>query len=319
MERTIYWSHFKDYRNCPQKYLWNKGWPGIDLGAGPGQPKPKPDEKRTEHHAVMGIAVQAALEWFYNKQIWADPDMRDPGRLRRRLVGQARKEFALALRRADYIDWDRAPSPEDMEQVCINGVLGYMKTMKAHRLLSGDARSEVSTFGFLDKWTRVGGRIDFVIPRGRGEEREIILLDGKNSKHKDKYLDTDQLLYYALCYHASWHEIPDRLGWVYYRYPHDGEEEEGVHWVPFNEGDLRRLKAEIIDARKSMEREVFPAQPAPKHCQFCDYEPVCEARQAQRKANAAKRKASREKKRKELREKIEQGEKKGSLYIFGLD
>ena len=32
--RNIYWSHLKMMRACPQQYLWHKGHPDHDLGAG---------------------------------------------------------------------------------------------------------------------------------------------------------------------------------------------------------------------------------------------------------------------------------------------
>ena len=69
---TIYWSHLKMFEECPQKFLWTKGWEDIELGRGPGKGKKRPEE-RTRHHAVMGIVIQYAIEKMYNDELWRDP------------------------------------------------------------------------------------------------------------------------------------------------------------------------------------------------------------------------------------------------------
>ena len=66
---TLYWTNFRRYEECPQKFLWYCGRPGFDEGGGDGRPKPKP-EKKSEHHAVMGIVIGNVLERFYNDELW---------------------------------------------------------------------------------------------------------------------------------------------------------------------------------------------------------------------------------------------------------
>ena len=38
--KRLYWSHISMVRKCPLRYLWYKGHPDHDLGAGLGKPKP---------------------------------------------------------------------------------------------------------------------------------------------------------------------------------------------------------------------------------------------------------------------------------------
>ena len=54
---TLYWSTLKMYEECPQKFVWSKGWDQYDCGHGPGERKPRP-EQRSRHHAVFGIVIQ---------------------------------------------------------------------------------------------------------------------------------------------------------------------------------------------------------------------------------------------------------------------
>lgn len=280
--RTFYWSHLTAYEQCPQKYLWQYGWGDIDVGGGPGKPKPKPLDK-SQHHAVMGIVIQAVLEDFYNVKMWAVPEYR--ANLKRVLTKKTKEKLATTLPRF-YIDWSEITF-EEMEEVCIAGVLGYLPTMQYHKLLGEYARSEVNLDGQIASWLPVGGRADFVIRRS---DTGITLLDGKNSGTKMKYVDPDQLRWYALCFSLAYHRLPDRLGFVWYRYPYDVVTgEQGIDWIEFTRRDLKELVERAKKVRRAQEKEKFEPTPVAKQCRFCDYESLCEARTAQREANAAKR------------------------------
>lgn len=280
--KTLYWSHLSDHEKCPQKYLWSYGWGGIDTGGGPGKRKPKPGDK-SAHHAVMGIVVQAVLEDFYNRELW-----KHQGGLFDKLVRLTKETLAATLAKPKFvINWREAPTFEEMEGVCVQGVLGYLKTMKAHQFLGPYARSEVELFGYVDKFLPLGGRADFIIRR---DDTGITMLDGKNSQTKMKYTDPDQLRWYALCFALSYGKLPDRIGFVWYRYPYEeGTEETGVDWIEFTRRDLKDLAQRAQKVRKAQNKGKFPATPKAKHCRFCDYESICEERQTQRAANVAKR------------------------------
>jgi hypothetical protein len=284
-DSTLYWSHLKMWEECPQKFLWTKGWDGVDCGGGMGRKKPLP-EVRSRHHAVMGIVIQYAIEKMYNDELW-----RDPATLRDRLLELVDEEGQRQV--ADprnHIDWNEAGPEDSLLQVCRDGVEGYLATMKAHRFLGEYSKAEVNLLGWIDKWNPVGGRADTIIRREREPNRGIIIIDGKNTKHKMRYTDPDQLRWYALLFKLSYKVFPDRLAYVWYRFPHDDETgETGVEWIDFTEEDIKGIAQRALDAKKGMMKGKFEPTPSPKTCRFCDYEPVCDARQSQRAANAAKR------------------------------
>jgi hypothetical protein len=290
---TFYPSHVFKYEACPQALLWHKGWGTIDLGRGPGRGKKLP-ELSSRHHAVMGIAIQYAIEKMYNDELY-----RDPHHLRFRLVELAENEFRRQeLKPRNHIDYSEARmSRTEMLEIVRDGVLGYISTMKHHRFLGNEyAKAEVNLVGWVNKWVSVGGRADMIIRR---TDTGITILDGKNTKHKMKYVDPDQLRWYAMCFKLAYRVMPDRLGFVWYRFPYGMETldeekdelvvEQGVEWVDFTEDDLRGLAQRAIEAREGMRKEQFDPAPSPPNCKWCDFESVCEARQSQRAANAAKR------------------------------
>jgi hypothetical protein len=281
---TLYWAHVDAYERCPQKGLWQYGFGQIDIGGGPGRPKPKPHDK-SRHHAVMGIVIQGVLEQFYNEEMW-----RHREGLKERLVKMTRDRLLDELPR-NYIDWKESPPHDEMEQICVSGVLGFLSTMQAHKLLGPYARSEVTLFGYADKYLALGGRADFVIRR---DDTGITMIDGKNSMTKMKHVDPDQLRWYALCFALSYRKLPDRLGFVWFRFPYDeATGESGLDWVEFTRRDLRELVERAQAVRKGQRKEHFDAKPAYDVCRLCDYESVCPQRQAAREENAAKRAKSR--------------------------
>lgn len=277
MERSLYWSHLSTYEKCPQKYLWQYGWHGVDVGGGPGKPKPRPVEN-SAHHALMGIVIQAALEDFYNQQYWKQPNFKE-------LLISSMKQHLRKQSARLFVDFKHISS-EEIARTCLDGVLGYLKTMKAYRFVGPNCRSELRMTTRLED-IKIGGILDFHFHR----DGEHFIMDGKNSKVKDTYVDPDQLRFYNMIFQKEKGHFPDRLGFIWFRYPYNEQEEEtGVSWVECTTRDLQGLEERVFKVRAGQKALDFPAQPNWKTCRFCDYESVCEARQTQRKLNAAKRK-----------------------------
>jgi hypothetical protein len=296
---TLYPTSLFTYEDCPQQFLWSKGWGHIDLGRGPGKGKARP-VKKSEHHAVLGTAIQYSIERFYNDELWRNiasfPDLRD------RLLKLGEEGYQLELRKR-FIDWREAPPQDEMREIIRNGILGYLRTMKAHKLIGPYAKAEVELLAYINKWNPIGGRADVIFRR---DDTGATIIDGKNSKRfkdpKDKtkwmtFTKPDQLRYYAMLYYLCYHKLPERLGFVFYRFPYGdpvvttdgtvvpGQIEQGVEWVPCTLEDVKGIAQRAVDARKGMDREKFAATPSPSTCRMCDFETVCPERQAQKAAN----------------------------------
>jgi len=298
-EFTLYWSSLDRYEKCPQMFLWNRGWPTIDCGGGLGRKKPKPYQ-RSEHHAIMGTAIQWVIERFYNDKLWA---LLTPVQLRDRMLEMADEAYKLEMK-LRYVDWRTAGmTAEEMQKTIVFGVMGYMRTMKNNNLIGPFSKAEMDLVAYVDQYNPIGGRADLIFRR---EDTGTTIIDGKNSRrYKDgkgglmTYTDPDQLRWYALCYYLAFRSRPDRIGFCYYRYPFgdpvldvDGKDtgkiEPGVEWVDYTEDDIKGLAERALAARKGMDKEIFPATPTYKTCRFCDYEPVCRERQASKKTRKVK-------------------------------
>lgn len=301
---TLYWSSLATFEDCPRKFLYSKGWWSIDQGHGLGRKVPPP-VKKSEHHAILGISIQHAIEHFYNSELWRTLD---PESLKRRLLELADEVFRIELSRK-FVDWREAGDRDELEKTIREGIMGYMRTLKQHQLLGPYARAEVELLGYVNKDTPIGGRADTIIRR---DDTGITILDGKNSKrYKDRktgkytvtYTDPDQLRWYALLFYLTYRKLVDRLGFVYYRYPYGmpildndglstGEIEPGVNWVDFTMDDLNGLATRAANAMESINAEKFDPRPSPPTCKFCEYETICPERQAQIESNRRGPKAS---------------------------
>jgi hypothetical protein len=237
----------------------------------------------------MGIVIQAVIERMYNDELWREPDG-----LPERLLKMVDKEWTYQVAKdRNFVDYRIAGTKESLLQVCRDGVAGYLRTMQHHKFLGPWTKAEFELLGWIDKWNPVGGRPDVIFRRA---DTGITILDGKNSQSKGKYTSPDQLRFYAMCFYLAYRQMVDRLGFVYYRYPYGkpilgkdeeptGEVEVGVDWVECTKDDLRGLAKRCVDARRAMNRKKFDPTPVPKHCRWCDYEEVCDARRDQIAAN----------------------------------
>jgi hypothetical protein len=288
--RHIYWSHLKMMRECPQKYLWHKGHPDHDLGAGKGKRKPLPDaDKDSEHHQLMGTVLSRVVEEVYEKELYLEPE-----KIGSSVIEIVREEFASAEQR-HYVLWTYMTREEALD-ICIQGARNFLELMKEHRFLGPYATAELRMTPSMNKHFNVCGIADLVY---RDKEGKVHLLDGKNATTPMKYEDEDQLKWYALCFRLEYGKIPDRLGFFYFRYPRSNPPpkhfaDKDAEWTGFVEvkitdDDIRRLGKEAIETNRAIHRGVFEPNPIPKHCMWFKFENICEERQAQRKHNAAKR------------------------------
>lgn len=295
MKKPLYWSTLSMYEECPQRTLWSRGYPGIDLGAGEGKRKPGA-EKKSEHHALMGIVIADVMEHLYNNEMWRYPDV-----LRDELVQLVEDTFNKLVEKK-FIEWHRpwTPSREELLQTCIDGSLNYLATMKANKILGPYARAEVDLRTWLDKYNPIGGRADLIVRR---KDTGVTIYDGKNSKQVGVYTNPDQLRWYALCFKLAYNQMPDRLAFIYYRYPigspPDNQSDKQEGWtglveVPFTMDDLKGLAHRARQASKGMWKGKWEANPSPSNCKFCDYEKVCSERQGQLQARRKTRKKNEE-------------------------
>jgi hypothetical protein len=215
--------------------------------------------------SLFGTAIGKVFEWFYERHLWLEPD---PLAAALALTDES-IEFAITDK-----CWDRT-SDLSYESVLRSELHEFIpagfEAIRSHRLLTTDSRAEVNLKILLrspefDFPIILGGRADFIHRDGN----ETWIIDGKGSRHREKFVDSEQLIWYATQYFIRYHKVPSRLGFLYYRFPRDP-----IQWISYDANAIRNSVHLTFVIADRIKRQVFQATPS-GHCHGCDHLRQCD-------------------------------------------
>ncbi len=266
------YSGYKTDKACPKSY-WYKYVSKPQLGV---------LENRV--NTLYGTIVGTLFEAFYNDRIWNTKGVEQ------RLLDlvPAAYDKAIAKETKDgAIRWKgedpkaNYASPEDLLKDVRETIPRGIRIVRHYKLLDKQAQAEVN----LDQWIeghKIAGRCDMLMRR-IGPHHDLILLDGKGSKWREKYVDARQLKWYALLHKRKHLHMPDRLGFVFWRF----EPDKSIEWVECSLNELAELQADVLEVVREIEAgkallasdpaalpQAFPAHPGDA-CRFCPYFQLC--------------------------------------------
>lgn len=259
------YSGYSQYKRCPKQYYLQR------------VKKEEPPVEESKHNAIVGSVVQRVFEDFYNKELW------------RR--GSKTSEILLEL--ADTYYWEHLDqnyvdfslpqcrfnnANEPLEEI-LEIIPKVLMGIKREKLLGPYAKSEVNLkvrFGADDF---LHGYLDFVIQKGEGDEETFLIIDGKASKHREKYVDVLQLHYYALMFFLRYRKLPHRLAFLFYRFADDPD--KAMDWYDVDKNALRSLRIDLEDTLYEIKKRRFEATPSSSACKYCPWASVCSERLGQ--------------------------------------
>lgn len=272
------YSGFKAYTSCPRMY-WHQYIAKTKLEV--------PDNKV---NSLFGTLVGGLFETFYSERLWREThieqklqDLVLPHYIR--MVANETRTGAIRWKpedpKAKYTD------PEALLVDARETIPRGLAIIRQYRLLGPtQSEAEVKLDCVVDGHI-IGGRADFLIRR-IAPHRDLVLIDGKGSEWRDKYVDPRQLHWYALLHRLKYGISVDKLGFVFWRSP----PETALDWVPFTEEHLAELQASIlgaitqideaktrlrlapVDAQMALLNEMFLVSPGDR-CRLCTYMVVC--------------------------------------------
>lgn len=291
------WSGYDTYRKCPKKYRLTR----VEK-----LPPPEPESK---HNALVGSVVQRVFEAFYNEELWRMG--KDTGAHLLERVAQYFHEYLDT----EYVDFNHITckfTALDALQSCQEMVPKVLGGIKRHRLLGPYAKSEVTLKARLHDNYHLFGKLDFVIRQADGT---VLLLDGKASKHRDKYVDEGQLYFYALLFYLNHGKYPDKVGIYYYHFADDAE--KAFDWYAPDPEKIQALQADLISAFKAIESSAFKAAPKSSHCQWCPWQNVCPEYQQKVASHREKQRWNRAQKGEETLPSLRQSSEGAAFIGFG--
>ena len=253
MSHDIYLSYSgrRFYIDCPKEY-WYK-YVVKD--------KTRIDPRGT----FFGSAIGKVFEWFYENQVWA---MKDPVASSRAMIDPA---IDVTFRHDGYRPDSEPDLRREIREDMWNLIPAGIEAIKKFGFLTEDSRAEVDlsvTIGHKDYdfTLRMVGWADFI--HGHGDNRWIV--DGKGTAHREKYVDADQVIWYALLHYLKFRVAPSRIGFLYWKFP-----EDPVEWVKYDGDDMRRVYIETFEVAKRIRLEMFDPTPG-ERCPRCDHRNQCD-------------------------------------------
>lgn len=280
------YSGWKKYDQCPYAY-WHS-YLGKTVS-------PRPDDRLG---AIFGSTVGEMFEQFYVQKWW-----KKRGDCQVFMLSQVDAFVDKILKQETSPKWgkpggillwkgygeDKNPKAlyenrEELASDVRDAVVRGLRIIRHYRLLGPVSEAEM----ILDVeagGNKIGGRADFVIKR-TAPHHDLILVDGKGSRHRGKYVDPRQLHWYAMLYRMRYGHAPDKLAFLYWKF----SPPESLDWVEFSEDDLDDLHEKVLGSFREIDdfrgrlpkegdpltlqalaRDVFRPKPGPDNCRFCPY------------------------------------------------
>jgi len=242
----------KSYLTCPLQY-WHRY-------------VAKTKFERDPRTSFFGSIFGKVFEWFYVRRFWAGPD---PVRASLEAVPEA---VRFVLKDEGF---HRASDPayvDNVEADVRELIPSAVETVRMHHLLAPNSHAELDlkvTYRSEKHGLtlRLGGRADFAHYHS---PKDVWIVDGKGSRHREKFVDSEQVIWYATQHYLKFHVAPTRIGFIYWRFPQDP-----VQWVDYSGQSIRDSLDLTFDVAKRVRLGLFDPRPS-SECHGCDYKGLCE-------------------------------------------
>ncbi len=253
--------------------------------------KTKPETPPDRVGMLFGSVIGEVFEAFYRDKVWQTPGVEENLRQMAKplLIGIMKRE----LEKGGSFDWKKSASyksyksPQEVLDDVLLAIPRGLQIIREHRLLGKDAAAEVKlnqVFGTHE----LAGRADFIMTR-TSPHNDLVILDGKGSKHREEYADEKQLQWYALLYAKKHNRLVQGAAFVYWKpvipnleVPNPAPD---VDWRPITKESILQLRDEVfttlsqIEAKRrlpqALEAKAFEPKPKQSTCKFCPYVFAC--------------------------------------------
>ena len=245
----ISYSSKKAYLTCPRQYWY------MYVSKEKGEFDAK--------NSLFGNSIGKLFEWFYNKKLWIKSDVKQ------HLI----RSIEIAL--DESAGKDNFDLKSDLEfkakitQELQDCVISTLEIIRKYKLIAPVSNAEVklnTIFKTKDLILKLGGRADFV---HYFDKNNIWILDGKGSKHREKYIDINQLVWYAVQHYLKYHIVPNRLGFIFYKFPQDP-----ITWISLTDQLMRSVLDETVSISKQIISKQFSTTPSVS-CRNCPFKSKC--------------------------------------------
>lgn len=257
------YSEYATYLKCPKRYYQEVN-------------EVEPPEEQSRYFAVYGLLVESFFKIYTNqilkKKILLSDDQ----------VYAIMRKLWKKILDENYVEWTDPWCKESSEHIFMTAFDDVLKNINVFDFWDY-TRSEIS-FEIVLKKTQdiLSCRMDFIVNRPDGT---VEILDGKGTYKMDKNVDIEQLYFYVLVYYLHYKKLPDKIGFLYYKF-------KTIHYIDFDLNTIMDFKSKLSIVKRAIKQDkVFEAKVGiSKQCKWCAYNVTCEALINKRKERADKKK-----------------------------
>lgn len=256
------YTEYSIYKKCPKSYYNTVN--GVD-----------PPEQQSKYFALYGLLVEAFFKMYTNLILKRHENLNND-----QICDILRKLWEWVLNN-NYVVWDDPWVKESSEHIFMSAYEDVVKNINSFDFWKY-ATAEVPFEILLKKnQDTLSCRLDFIINKPEGTTE---LLDGKGTHKMDKNVDIEQLYFYILIYLLHYKKLPDKAGFLYYRY-------QLIKYIDFDMKIIMDFKDKLAIVKKAIkEDKIFEAKVGiSKQCKWCAYKLTCTALIAKRKERAEKK------------------------------
>jgi hypothetical protein len=256
-----------------------------------------PDAVDDRLGSIFGTTIGRIVERFYDQKAWK---AEHPQALLINWTSEVLEEVikdettAKKFRPAGVLLWKDMPgaterayaNKEELASDLRDCVAKTLRIIRHERLLGPRADVEVRLDDVVNGH-KLAGRADLIVERIR-PHNDLVIVDGKGSKYRGDKVDRQQLLWYAMLFQRHEKILPDRVGFIYWRFDPPASSD----WFDVTQAEVDALLHDVMTTISEIEkntallknetslpvvREVFKPAPDPKSCRYCLYarEDIC--------------------------------------------
>ena len=242
----------KLFKTCPKQYYFRY----ILKDKTPLDPK----------KVMFGSIIGKVFEWFYERKFWQFKDVNQ------KLLESLEDATELVFSQDNYRKGTDSVYEMKLREDLIKYVPLGVEIIKKHSLLTSNSQAELDlTVSYTPPGEsinfRMVGRADFVHYKNA---EDVWIMDGKAYKQREKYVDSDQLIWYATQHYIKYRVAPTRLGFIYWLFPDDP-----VSYISYDSNSMRVLIKDTMEIIKRILDKDFTPEPSGE-CHRCVYKQKCE-------------------------------------------
>lgn len=242
------YSNYKMYLECPKRYYYTTNYI-------------KPPREPSKYFAIYGMLIESFFKLYTNFYLKNNISIDN-----KKIKEILEKNWNTVLLN-NHVDWKDPWVKEKPEDIFNNAYNDIIENIEKIHIWKNTISETTLNILLKKSGDLLSGRIDFIVT----DNDKIEILDGKGTYKLEKTVDIEQLYFYILLYTLHNQRMPDKAGFLYYKY-------KIISYIEFDKKALVDFKNKLLltmDMIKK-DKDFKPIVNVYGHCKWCPYNEICQ-------------------------------------------